>query len=216
MKRNLGTMLLESNLIDEVQMSIAVEEQKRTGRKFGSTLVDLKFVDENVLAAFLSKQIDIPCISLLNVHVPRKLIRHFPMTLAQTCNAVPVAIKEGKLEVAMADPTDADAISRIEKMTGKEVLPLIAPQSSIETMIHRLYVLEGDPDDTLSVKLPVNDSFNDPLFRELVEELEEGDFGTRLERIESRLDEIWTLLEKVLRRVELLDRLKDVSPLDKP
>lgn len=213
MKRNLGAMLLESNLIDEVQMQIALEEQKRTGKKFGSTLVDLKFVDENVLAAFLSKQIDIPCISLLSVHVPRKLVRHFPVSLAQTCNAVPVALKEGRLEVAMADPTDIDVIEKIEKVTGKEIMPLIAPQSSIDKMIERLYLQEADPEDTLSVKLPdsMSDSFNDPLFRELIEELENSDLDSRLTRMEESLSQIWTLLEKVLRKVEVLDRVQEPS-----
>lgn len=213
MKRNLGAMLLESNLIDEVQMQIALEEQKRTGRKFGSTLVELKFIDENVLAAFLSKQIDVPCISLLSVHVPRKLVRHFPMSLAQTCSAVPVAVKEGKLEVAMADPTDIDAIDKIEKVTNREIMPLIAPQSSIDKMIEKLYLIDADPEDTLSVKLPEveSDSFNDPLFRELVEELEDSDIDARLTRIEERLAEIWTLMEKILRKVEILDHLSELA-----
>ena len=209
-------MLLESNLIDEVQMQIALEEQKRTGKKFGSTLVELKFIDENVLAAFLSKQIDVPCISLLSVHVPRKLVRHFPLSLAQACNSVPVAIKDGKLEVAMADPTDIDAIEKIEKVTGKEIMPLIAPQSSLDKMIERLYVLDADPEDTLSVKMPTpdTDSFNDPLFRELVEELEESDIDARLGRIEEQLGEVWTLLEKVLRKVEGLDRLHEIAKMN--
>ena len=216
MKRNLGVMLLESNLIDEVQMQIALEEQKRTGRKFGSTLVDLKFIDENVLAAFLSKQIDVPCISLLSVHVPRKLVRHFPMSLAQACNAVPVAVKEGKLEVAMADPTDIDAIDKIEKVTSREIMPLIAPQSSIDKMIEKLYLIDADSDDTLSVRLPEtdSDSFNDPVFRELVEELEESDIDARLTKIEERLAEIWTLTEKVLRKVEILDRLHELTKIE--
>lgn len=206
-------MLLESNLIDEVQMQIALEEQKRTGKKFGSTLVDLKFVDENVLAAFLSRQIDIPCISLLNVHVPRKLVRHFPLSLAQACNAVPVALKEGRLEVAMADPTDIDTIEKIEGATGKEIMPLIAPQSSISKMIERLYLAETDPDETLSIKLPesASDSYNDPLFRELVEELEESDLNARLARMEKQLGEVWTLVEKILRKVEVLDRLNELA-----
>lgn len=206
-------MLLESNLIDEVQMQIALEEQKRTGKKFGSTLVDLKFVDENVLAAFLSRQIDIPCISLLNVHVPRKLVRHFPLSLAQACNAVPVALKEGRLEVAMADPTDIDTIEKIENVTGKEIMPLIAPQSSITKMIERLYLAETDPDETLSIRLTESgsDSYNDPLFRELVEELEESDLNARLTRMERQLGEVWTLVEKILRKVEVLDRLHELA-----
>ena len=87
-------MLLAANLIDEVQMQIALAEQRQTGKRFGSTLVELKFIDENVLAAFLSKQIDIPCISLLHIEIPKKLIRKMNRGLAHECKAVPVRIDE--------------------------------------------------------------------------------------------------------------------------
>src|SRR5215218_9128087 len=87
-RQNLGEMLVAANLIDEVQMQIALAEQKRTGRRFGSTLVDLKFIDENVLAAFLSKQIDIPCISLLHVDIPKKVLRKLTRTTAIDCQAI--------------------------------------------------------------------------------------------------------------------------------
>ena len=198
-KKNLGHMLLESNLIDEVQMKVALAEQRRTGKRFGSTLVDLKFIDENVLAAFLSKQYDVPCISLLNVHVPRLLIRQFPFWLASRTSAVPVAMKGDSLEVAMADPMDQEAVGLIRETIGREIVPLIAPQSSITKMLVTLYPqASGAPDDTLAIDTG-RDSINDPIFRELIEEL---DVDGRLERIETRLDEIWTILEKVLRRVE--------------
>ncbi len=61
-KARLGDLLLEANLIDEVQLRIALEEQKRRGTKFGSTLIALNFIDETVLSAFLSRQLDMPCV----------------------------------------------------------------------------------------------------------------------------------------------------------
>ena len=62
-RQNLGDMLVAANLIDEVQMQIALAEQRQSGKRFGSTLVDLQFIDENVLAAFLSRQMDVFCTS---------------------------------------------------------------------------------------------------------------------------------------------------------
>src|SRR5918911_264601 len=100
-KQSLGQMLVAANLIDEVQMQIALAEQRQSGKRFGSTLVDLKFIDENVLAAFLSKQIDVPCISLLHIEVPKKVMRKLNRVVAVECKAVPVRTDEkGRLEVA--------------------------------------------------------------------------------------------------------------------
>lgn len=196
-------MLLEANLIDEVQMQIALSEQARTGKKFGSTLVDLKFIDENVLAAFLSKQIDIPCISLLHIDIPRKVLRKVPGRLARECRAIPIRMEDKKLEVAMIDPTDADLIDVLATATGMEIAPLIAPQSSLEKMIERFYPLDpNEDDDTLAARNVGSNTVADPIFMDLIEEIESGDYGERLQRIEERLEHIWVLLEKVLRQLE--------------
>lgn len=202
-RQNLGEMLIAANLIDEVQMQVALAEQKRTGKRFGSTLVDLKFIDENVLAAFLSKQIDIPCISLLHVDIPKKILRKLNREVAMKWKAVPVRTEGDRLEIAMVDPTEVEALTALEAATGMVVVPLIAPESSIATMIDRCYPPELDADDTMAgrQRAPRNIS-NDPVFWDLISELESGDFDERFNRIEQRLDQLWVLLEKILRTME--------------
>ncbi|HEX8153965.1 MAG TPA: hypothetical protein VF698_12600 [Thermoanaerobaculia bacterium] len=203
-RQNLGDMLLAANLIDEVQMQVALAEQRRTGKRFGSTLVDLQFIDENVLAAFLAKQIDVPCISLLHIDVPKKVLRKMNRALAIECKALPVRIEDDKLEVAMIDPTDVDMLIRLEKAIGMTVTPLIAPESSIRTMIDRFYPEEISFDDTHRVRTKHATSVAaDPVFWDVIAELDSGDLDYRLTRIEQSLDRVWVLLEKVLRTLEM-------------
>ena len=202
-RQNLGEMLLASNLIDEVQMQIALSEQQRTGKRFGSTLVNLKFIDENVLAAFLAKQIDIPCISLLHVDIPKKVLRKLPRAVALECKAIPVRMDGERLEVAMADPTDIDMLAKVEEAASMTVSPLIAPESSIDAMIERCYPEPVIGEDTLSARQKAQrNTPADPIFWDLVAELESGDLDQRLERIEQNLERVWVLLEKVLRTLE--------------
>ncbi len=206
-RQNLGDMLLAANLIDEVQMQVALAEQRHSGKRFGSTLVELKFIDENVLAAFLSKQIDVPCISLLHIEIPKKVVRKLNRIVASECKAVPVRLDEmNRLEVAMVDPTDADVIEKLEKTSGMVIAPLIAPESSIGTMIEKIYpAVISEDDDTLSTRQKdlARNAVNDPIFWDLIAELDTGDLDHRLTRIEQSLEQIWVLLEKVLRTVEM-------------
>jgi type IV pilus assembly protein PilB len=203
-KQTLGQILVAANLIDEVQMQIALAEQRRTGKRFGSTLVDLKFIDENVLAAFLSKQIDVPCISLLHIDIPKKILRRLTRNSALECQAIPVRVEGDRLEVAMVDPTDAETIARVERIVGMPVTPLIAPESSIQAMIERFYPDEERGESTLAAKpRAAGDSVTDPIFRDLIEELDDADLDGRLGRMEKSLDQIWTLLEKLLRTLEV-------------
>ena len=43
----------------------------------------------------------------------------------------------------------------------------------------------------------------DPVFWDVIAELDSGDLDSRLTRIEESLDRIWVLLEKVLRKLEI-------------
>jgi len=203
-RQNLGEMLVAANLIDPVQMQIALAEQRQSGKRFGSTLVDLQFIDENVLAAFLSKQMDVPCISLLHIDIPKKVLRKLTRAMALECRCIPVRIDDGgRLEVAMVDPTDIDTIVKLESGTTMTVAPLIAPESSIRTMIDKLYPEELSDDSTLSVKPRADKSQpNDPIFWDVIAELETGDLDVRLQHIEQSIERVWVLLEKVLRTLE--------------
>jgi len=192
MKKNLGLMLLEANLIDEVQMKIALEVQKKTGKRFGSTLVDLKFIDENVLAAFLSKQIDIPCISLLNIAIPQEVIEKVPYEIAKKTNSMPIKIESNFLFVAMVDPTDLNSINEIENVAKMPVVPLIAPQSSIEKVIKKYYEKETLEETKPSLKE----------LRSILEEVEAGSpvssLDEKIEKIEKKLDQAIEMLKECL------------------
>ena len=203
-RQNLGEMLVAANLIDEVQMQIALAEQRQSGKRFGSTLVELKFIDENVLAAFLSKQMDVPCISLLHIDIPKRVVRKLTREVAVGCRAIPVRIDDdGRLEVAMVDPTDIDNLVRLENATSMTVSPLIAPESSIGSMVDKLYPDEASAEDTLSSRQAPNRTVpNDPIFWDVLEELSTGDLDARLTRIEERIEQLWVLLEKALRVLE--------------
>src|SRR5687767_744874 len=201
-KQTIGQMLLAAKMIDEIQMEIALAEHERTGKRIGSTLIDLNFVDENVLAAFLSKQVDIPCISLLHVDIPRKVLRRIPSRLARQCLAIPIRVEGTTIEVAMVDPTDTATVELLETATSLKVRPLIAPESSVQKMLDKLYAEPKiDTEDTLAGEVRVTRS-SDPSLSDLVDDLESGDFTGRLDRLEERLDQVWTLLEKILRILE--------------
>lgn len=202
-RQSLGDMLLSANLIDEVQMQVALAEQRQSHKKFGSTLVDLKFIDENVLAAFLSKQMDVPCISLLNIDIPKRVLRRIPNRVARECHAVPVRIEDDHVEVAMVDPTDTDAIHLLETTMGLSVMPMIAPESSIEKMIDKHYPIDISPDDTQRTKPKATETnLIDPIFSDLIDEIQQDGVEERLDRIEDTLDQVWRLLERILRIIE--------------
>lgn len=197
-KPKLGDLLLEANLIDEVQMKIALEEQKRLGTRFGSTLIALHFIDENVLTAFLSKQLDMPCVSLHNIEITPKVLAKIPKEMALRLEALPVRQEKDRLFVAMTDPMDMETIEEIEKITGLAVVPMVAPQSSIKEAILRRY--EGFQNKIMNLES------QDENFNEIIKEVEElqtlgpafNELKEKLDAIDEKLDKIISLLENNL------------------
>jgi type IV pilus assembly protein PilB len=178
----LGDLLLEANLIDEVQLKIALEEQKRLGTKFGSTLIALHFIDEDVLTAFLSKQLDMPCLSLVNIEIPRSVLGLVPREMAVRLGILPVKAEGRKLSTAICDPVDMEAIEEVERHTGMQVTPMVAPQSSIQHALARFYPdPTGSPDDARETVASA--------FPELIREINEMDlFAPHFRKMNDKLD----------------------------
>jgi hypothetical protein len=98
----------------------------------------------------------------------------------------------------------------METLVSMTVTPLIAPESSIIAMIDKFYPEEIDGDDTNAARRPTEpgrqSAPSDPIFWDIIEELDSADLDRRLTRIEQSLDRIWILLEKVLRTLEMPER----------
>ena len=64
--------------------SEALAEQKKSGRKLGSVLVENGFVDEDQLLMLFSEQLDIPYVDLSRFELDPDLVARLPETHAQT------------------------------------------------------------------------------------------------------------------------------------
>jgi len=187
----LGDLLLEANLIDEVQLQIALEEQKQRGTRFGSTLIALHFIDENVLTAFLSRQLNMPCVSFANLEIPPGVLAKIPRGLAFRHHALPVKADGNRLFVALADPMDLDTLEALEKVSGMSVVPMVAPQSSLEEALHRFY-----PEPVQGAAAVQGTESG--LFPELIREIEEMEiFGRQFQEVRNRLDRIEASLAEI-------------------
>lgn len=141
MRERLGDLLIRANLIDEVQLRVGLQAQKESGERLGTTLVELGFIEEAVLAAFLSKQSDMPCINIANIRVPREVTMLVPKSLALERGVMPIRRAGDTVYVAMANPFDAETILAVEEsIPGPlSVTPMIAPEVSLKKCLMRHY-----------------------------------------------------------------------------
>ncbi|MFH1026878.1 MAG: pilus assembly protein PilB, partial [Pseudomonadota bacterium] len=93
-KGSLGDILSASQIISEADISLALDEQKRTGARFGEALVNLGIVTQEDIDWALSNQLDLPYIRLKCDMIDPDAVKLIPAAMARKFNLIPL-IKAG-------------------------------------------------------------------------------------------------------------------------
>jgi MSHA biogenesis protein MshE len=139
-KVRLGDLLLEHKVISEEQLQAALTEQKRTGRKLGRVLADLKMVREEAFQELLAKHLQIPFVDVRQVTFDLATVRLLPETLARRYRALILQADASGLLVGIADPTDLVAYDELAARLKRPLrLALIREEDVLKTidMVYR-------------------------------------------------------------------------------
>jgi len=139
----LGEMLVKAKIITEDQLKQALEEQSKSGGRLGYNLAKLNILEETEIVSFLSKQYGVPSINLGEFEVGPEVLKLIPGKTAKKYQMVPISRTGGTLTLAMADPTNVFALDDIKFMTGYNVEPVVASETSIEDAIVKYYESGG-------------------------------------------------------------------------
>lgn len=194
-RERLGELLIKANLIDDIQLRVALTAQKHTKERLGTTLVELGFIDEAVLAAFLSKQVDMPCINIANIRIPREIVQLIPKDVALQCAAMPIRRAGNILYLAMADPFDLETIDIVKKHIAPDVTitPMIAPEVSLKKCLERHYEPEKlEADEEMADLMHIADELDQESFRDLAEKVDL--LSSRIDLLMSKVEAVQKLL----------------------
>jgi MSHA biogenesis protein MshE len=120
-KVRLGELLVEQKIITEAQLTSALAEQKRTGRKLGRVLTDLGLVEESRLHEVLAQHLQIPFVDVRQLTLDPGVVRLLPEALARRFRALVLQADARGLTIGMADPTDLFAY---DELTSRLKQPL--------------------------------------------------------------------------------------------
>lgn len=135
----LGEILVNEGLISEDMLAQALEEQKKDGKRIGSALMKLGFIEEKALLKALSKHFGINSVDLRNKELDESLLKLIPSEIAGKYLVVPVNRFGRTLTVAMINPGDVAAIEDIQFATGFEVEPVVASEDAILGIVREHY-----------------------------------------------------------------------------
>lgn len=139
----LGELLLQANKISPEQLDLALEIQKKQGRKLGDVLVDEGFMKEDDMIEVLEFQLGIPHVNLDNYEIDPLYATMIPENIVQRYNLIAIGERDGAILVAMEDPLNIFAIDDVKLAIKKEVIPTISARKKIQNAVQRHYVGES-------------------------------------------------------------------------
>lgn len=135
----IGDTLVAAGKVDVADLERALELKKSRAEPIGAILVRLGLVAESDVVDMVSRQLGMSVVHQEEFPLEPVQPDHFSVNFLKYHQVVPLGVREGELELAMANPLDRYVINAVEMTSGLRVKPRIALPSELESAIERLY-----------------------------------------------------------------------------
>lgn len=133
--KTIADILYEKGHLTADQLSAIKFENVNTGKNIEEIVKSRGYVSNEDYAQAYGEYYNIPYILLNPSIIDQKLLDLVPLTVSKNNLIVPFALEGENLSLAMADPMDLPTIDFVERKTGYKVIPFIATQKGIETVL---------------------------------------------------------------------------------
>ncbi|WP_432767432.1 ATPase, T2SS/T4P/T4SS family [Roseateles cavernae] len=172
----IGEALLALELITQEQLDQALEQQ-RSDRSvpLGQLLVRKGVVTRQQLQSALARKMGYPLVDVENFPIEADAVRKLPHSVAKRLEVLPLVLRDGKLIVAMEDPTRRDAIDEVEFISQLKVVPTLTKVGTLVFALPTVYERFGKDSgaSTSELRMPsLNLDFEPDTAGKLIETLE--------------------------------------------
>ncbi len=161
MSQRLGDLLVKEKIITPEQLEQATKAQKEQNCRLGSALVKLGFLTDEDVTNFLSRQYGVPAINLSYFEIDPAVVKLIPFETAKRYQILPLSRVGASLTIAMVDPTNVFAMDDIKFMTGFNIEPVVASESSILAGIEKSYGGPKEKEEDLETVMQSMQEMND-------------------------------------------------------
>ncbi|HEV2889496.1 MAG TPA: ATPase, T2SS/T4P/T4SS family [Frankiaceae bacterium] len=171
-RRRLGEVLVASGVITEAELNGLLAEQasqpRELRKRLGAMVVEKGMAAERDIATALAAVMGLEMVDVARLGVAPAAARLIPRAVAERYAVLGVAYAEGRLTLAMADPTDVVALDDVRLYTkARTIVTVVATEGAIREHLARAWSLEEDASDVagmfeaLEEQAPEEDDDND-------------------------------------------------------
>jgi len=135
----LGVVLVKSGIITIDQLGEALGRAKDRGCNLARVLIEDRLLTEEQFVGTLAEQLGLEFVDLATYPVDAAAAQLVTEALARRYLALPIGWWEGRLIVAMADPSNVFAIDDIRTLTGADVRQVVATAEAVTAAINKYH-----------------------------------------------------------------------------
>ncbi len=159
MKKHLGNLLVEADIISVKTLERALERQEGSGKRLGLILEEMGVITDEELVAALAKQLGLKTVSDIAAHTfPKELIALIPEDIAVQKLVFPLKQKDEMLALAISDPFDSDTLDFLMKKIGMKIIPVLSTRKDIVAAINKHYLHSEIQQSNKKTVLVIDDS----------------------------------------------------------
>jgi hypothetical protein len=138
----LGALLAEAGLLESAELDFALAHARQHGKRLGEVLVEQGLVSPAEIVRLVAAQRGLPFVDVRAMAVDPTAAKLLPAKLARDNRALPVGFVRGLPVVAVADPTDDDAMQGTRSVLHS-VRFVASPEDAILFQLNRVYISLG-------------------------------------------------------------------------
>jgi len=177
------SLVREQGLIDDLQYEEVAAEIKRSGAPAIQLLQDFGIMRLEDVLHVMASNLGTEVVSLRNRELSPDLLKTIPANVARMYHCVPVAMNNGTVQVALAEPLDPATADEIGFASKREVQVVVADPAEIEKAIERFYGQEENENFADILKELGSDA-------DIAREISQAGEGTDARLVESLANEV--------------------------
>lgn len=137
--QKLGEILTYHKIITPQQLEEGLKNQKESGKRIGEILIENNLVTQDEINWVLGKKLDIPYVQININNIDINLSKNVSESILRKFKIFPMIELDDELVVAMADPTDEEAIKKIKEITKQKIKIVLASFENINEMVDMIF-----------------------------------------------------------------------------
>jgi type IV pilus assembly protein PilB len=142
-KYKIGELLCKAGYITPTQLETAKQQQKKNGGRIGAILIQSEYIDKDTISNLLNRQYNISSVVIAKEPPAKEALKLMAYDVAKKFMAFPLRTIGSTLQITMAEPTDTDAVAKLQELVGRELSLCVSTEDDIISAYQQYYGIDA-------------------------------------------------------------------------